>query len=177
MDVRGIFRQKKGQHLTSFFWWFSLFLLDVRGKYDVREMSAEFFGCMSLWPFGCSIWLGGFAVFVLPLLAAWGCSYHGASFAFPLQMVRRNQIVRLNKDSAVKILCGIHAAGSLLVHEGWKGTDCARNSPIAHWHAKVDAIACIHAENIAIYGLPLCHRANDNGSVSFIEWAKNCPQQ
>ena len=37
---------------------------------------------------------------------------------FPLQMVRRNQIVRLNKDSAVKILCGIHAAGSLLVHEG-----------------------------------------------------------
>ena len=112
-----------------------------------------------------------------PCLQLGGVSYHGASFAFPLQMVRRNQIVRLNKDSAVKILCGIHAAGSLLVHEGWKGTDCARNSPIAHWHAKVDAIACIHAENIAIYGLPLCHRANDNGSVSFIEWAKNCPQQ
>ena len=42
---------------------------------------------------------------------------------------------------------------------------------------KVDAIACIHAEKIAIYGLPLCHRANDNGSVSFIEWAKNCPQR
>ena len=48
-----------------------------------------------------------------------------------------------------------------------------RNNPIAHWHGKVDAIPCIHA----IYGLPLCHRANDNGSLSFIEWAKNCPQQ
>ena len=44
-----------------------------------------------------------------------------------------------------------------------------RKVRIALLHAKVDAIACIHAEKIAIYGLPLCHRANENGSVSFIE--------
>ena len=57
--------------------------------------------------------------FCIALVCSLGVSlYHGASFVFPLQMVRRNQIVRLNKDSAVKILCGIHAAGSLLVHEG-----------------------------------------------------------
>ena len=57
----------------------------------------------------------------------------------------------------MKILCGIHIAGKryLLVHELQKGAFLA---PIAHWHPKVDAIACIQVEKIAIYGL---------------EWAKN----
>ena len=66
------------------------------------------------------------------------------------RQIVRNQIVQLNKDSAVKILCGIHIAGKLylLVHELQKGAFLA---PIAHWHPKVDAIACIQVEKIAIY--------------------------
>jgi len=85
-------------------------------------------------------------------------------------MVGRKQIVRVNKDSAVKILSRIQAGECyLLVHEFQKGADRARNSPIAYWHPKVDAIACIQAEKIAVYGLPLFNHTNDNGSLSFIE--------
>lgn len=90
------------------------------------------------------------------------------------QQFARNQIVQLNKDCAVKILRGILVAGKyyLLVHQLQKSSDRCRNSPIAHWHPKVDAVACIQLEKNAIYGLPMFHRTNDNGSISFIEWAK-----
>lgn len=90
------------------------------------------------------------------------------------QQFARNQIVQLNKDCAVKILRGILVAGKyyLLVHQLQKSSDRCRNSPIAHWHPKVDAVACIQLEKNAIYGLPMFHPTNDNGSISFIEWAK-----
>ena len=84
------------------------------------------------------------------------------------RQIVRNQIVQLNKDSAVKILCGIHIAGKryLLVHELQKGAFLA---PIAHWHPKVDAIACIQVEKIAIYGLECAKKFDHGGKIKGAE--------
>ena len=83
----------------------------------------------------------------------------------------RNQIVQLTEHSAVKILCGIQVADQcyLVVNELRK--DLARGSlqGLAQWRRIADAVACLPVAKIAIYGLPLFHRANDNGSICFIE--------
>ena len=83
----------------------------------------------------------------------------------------RNQIVQLTQHSAVKILCGIQVAGqcSLVVNELQKDAERGRIQGLAQWRRPADAVACLPVAKIAIYGLPLFHRANDNGSISFIE--------
>ncbi len=78
----------------------------------------------------------------------------------------RNQVV--HKDSAVKILCGIHVGDVfyLLVQELHKRPDLARNSPIAHWQPKVDAFPCLQVDHIKVYARPSYYRSNDDGSIS-----------
>ena len=68
--------------------------------------------------------------------------FFGCLFFQLFRQIVRNQTVQLNKDSAMKILCGIHVAG-LLVHELQKGAFLAQ---LRTGTPKMDAIACIRVE-------------------------------
>ena len=80
------------------------------------------------------------------------------------RQIVRNQIVQLDKDSAVKILCGIRIAGKryLLVHELQKGAFLA---PIAHWHPKVDAIACVQVEKNRYLRIRVSQKFDHGGKI------------